>query len=271
MASVDSEWNPNTSQHLQVLSLPWPRPCPLLPRLRPSSAGLLDTPGTFLPQTSPLAIPQPERPALGLLLEIVELLFYPQLLPLPFSVPLLFSPPLHRQMCPEGAWRWLGVGWMARGWVGGHGRQWFSHGSSSTFCLWLTPKSCQVTPWFCFLLTEIWPELNQWNKRNSTDNRKPHRECLPETWSLCPPIPRACSVVSDSLWAYGLWPTRLLSAGFPRQEHWSGLPFPSPGDLPNSGIEPASPTSPPLAGRFFTTSATWVFVSLGLFGIISTA
>jgi len=37
---------------------------------------------------------------------------------------------------------------------------------------------------------------------------------------------------------------------FPKQEHWSGLPFPSPGDLPDPGIEPASPA---LAGRFFTT------------------
>ena len=40
---------------------------------------------------------------------------------------------------------------------------------------------------------------------------------------------------------------------FPRQEYWSGLPFPSPGDPPNPGIEPMSPVSPPLAGRFFTT------------------
>ena len=32
-----------------------------------------------------------------------------------------------------------------------------------------------------------------------------------------------------------------LSAGFSRQEYWSGLPFPSPGDLPNPGIEPQSP------------------------------
>ena len=32
-----------------------------------------------------------------------------------------------------------------------------------------------------------------------------------------------------------------LSVGFSRQEHWSGLPFPSPGDLPNPGIEPGSP------------------------------
>ena len=45
--------------------------------------------------------------------------------------------------------------------------------------------------------------------------------------------------------------------GFSRQEFWSGLPFPSPGDLPHPGIEPASLASPALAGRFFTTSATW--------------
>ena len=32
----------------------------------------------------------------------------------------------------------------------------------------------------------------------------------------------------------------LLSVGFPRQEYWSGLPFPPPGDLPNPGIKPGS-------------------------------
>ena len=37
------------------------------------------------------------------------------------------------------------------------------------------------------------------------------------------------------------------------QEYWTGLPFPTPGDLPNPGIEPASPMSPAFAGRFFTT------------------
>ena len=45
----------------------------------------------------------------------------------------------------------------------------------------------------------------------------------------------------------------LLSLRFSRQEYWSGLPFPSPGDLPNPGIELVSPTYPALAGRFFTT------------------
>ena len=43
-----------------------------------------------------------------------------------------------------------------------------------------------------------------------------------------------------------------LSMGFPRQQYWSELPFPSPGDLPNPGIKAASPESLALAGRFST-------------------
>ena len=56
-----------------------------------------------------------------------------------------------------------------------------------------------------------------------------------------------------------LWSVaRQLSMRFSRQEYWRELPFPSPGDLPNPGIEPKSLTSSPaLAGRFFTPSATW--------------
>ena len=45
-----------------------------------------------------------------------------------------------------------------------------------------------------------------------------------------------------------------LSMEFSRQEYWSGLPFPTPGDLPDPEIEPASLESPALAGRFFTTA-----------------
>ena len=41
-----------------------------------------------------------------------------------------------------------------------------------------------------------------------------------------------------------------LSTGFPGQGYWSGLPFPSPGDLPDPGIEPVSPA---FTGGFFTT------------------
>ena len=49
-----------------------------------------------------------------------------------------------------------------------------------------------------------------------------------------------------------------LSMEFSRQEYWGGLPFPPPGDLPDSGTEPASLTSPPLTGGFFTTGTTWL-------------
>ena len=60
-----------------------------------------------------------------------------------------------------------------------------------------------------------------------------------------------------------------LSMGFSRQEYWSGLPCPPPGDLPNLGMEPRSPAlqsrtlksaslkSGALAGRFFTSGAPW--------------
>ena len=54
-----------------------------------------------------------------------------------------------------------------------------------------------------------------------------------------------------------------LPLGFPRQEYWSSLPFPSPGDLPNSGIKP---TSPALAGGFFIAEPpgkpTEVYISI---------
>ena len=48
-----------------------------------------------------------------------------------------------------------------------------------------------------------------------------------------------------------------LSMGFSRQENWSGLSCPPPGDLPDPGIKPVSLMSPALAGRFFATGATW--------------
>ena len=51
-----------------------------------------------------------------------------------------------------------------------------------------------------------------------------------------------------------------LSMGFSRQEHCSVLPFPPPGDLPDPGTEPVSPTSPALAGGFFTTESPGKFL-----------
>ena len=58
----------------------------------------------------------------------------------------------------------------------------------------------------------------------------------------------AHSVVSDSATPWAVARQALLSMEFFKQEYWSGLPFPTPGDLPHLGIELLSPT---LADKFF--------------------
>ena len=55
--------------------------------------------------------------------------------------------------------------------------------------------------------------------------------------------------------------------GFSREEYWSGLPFPPPGDLPDPGIKPVFLASPALAGGFFTTSAPWEAMITGTYTI----
>ena len=64
------------------------------------------------------------------------------------------------------------------------------------------------------------------------------------------------SVVSDSMTTWTVACQTPLRMGFSRQEYWSGLPFPSPGDLPYPEIESVSPESSALADMFFT-QATW--------------
>ena len=64
-----------------------------------------------------------------------------------------------------------------------------------------------------------------------------------------------CSVVSDSANPGTVACQAPLSKEFSRQEYWSGLPFPTPGDLPDPGIAPVSFVSPALAGGFFTTKS----------------
>ena len=72
--------------------------------------------------------------------------------------------------------------------------------------------------------------------------------------SVCAPSPFSRVRLFETWWTVArLSP---LSMGFSRQEYWSGLPCPLPGDLPDPGIKPVPLVSPTVAGGFFTTSAT---------------
>ena len=71
---------------------------------------------------------------------------------------------------------------------------------------------------------------------------------LTKLLSLCCACGQSCLTLCDPMHCQVS-----LSMEFSRQEYWSGVPFPSPGDLPNSGIKPTSPAIPALAGGIFTT------------------
>ena len=98
-----------------------------------------------------------------------------------------------------------------------------------------------------------------------TQGSNQHLLCLLQ-WQACslplappgkPPSVQFCSVAQSCLTLVITWTVACqapLSMGFSRQEYWSGLSCPPPGDLPNLEFKP---TSPSLVGRFFTTSATW--------------
>ena len=78
----------------------------------------------------------------------------------------------------------------------------------------------------------------------------------------CCLIAKLCQTIGDT------WPVAQQaprSMGFPRQEYWRGLPFPSPGDLPHPGIEPESPA---LAGGFFTTESPGKLMLYGRFSLV---
>ena len=98
---------------------------------------------------------------------------------------------------------------------------------------------------FCYTDLHWWWELLrvllflEWARKHA---------CVFSPTQLCPTL---CNPINCSP------PQAPLSMGFSRQEYWSGLPFPPPGDLLNPGIEPASLASLALADRFFTTSTTW--------------
>ena len=77
--------------------------------------------------------------------------------------------------------------------------------------------------------------------------------CLPVSRTVRKQLLFGHSIVSNSVTPWTVACQVPLSMGFPRQEYWSVLPFPIPGDLPDPGVEPASPVSPALASGFFTT------------------
>ena len=96
---------------------------------------------------------------------------------------------------------------------------------------------------------------------NSKKNFKVFRTDLSSLFPYCFYFCGVCSPFVLSLSRVWLFATSWtvarqapLPMGFPRQEYWSRLPFPPPGDLPDPEVEP---TSAALAGGFFTTSTTW--------------
>ena len=75
---------------------------------------------------------------------------------------------------------------------------------------------------------------------------------MPLKFTLCT-LYFAVLVVADSATPWPVAHEAPRSMEFSRQEYWSGMPFPPPGDLPDPGIKPVSLRSPALAGGFFTT------------------
>ena len=115
----------------------------------------------------------------------------------------------------------------------------------------LGPKS-----WLChtgYVASE--PEfIHMKNNHNNTNLTKllggleliSYLKCLKQSVCACS-VSKLCPTLCNSM---DCSPPGLSDHGFPRQEYWHMLPFPPPGDLPYPGIEP---TSPALAGGFFTT------------------
>jgi len=85
-------------------------------------------------------------------------------------------------------------------------------------------------------------------------------EVCEDIQSACHCVHYAACVLShcSRLWLFAtLWTLAHkapLSMEFSRQEYWSGVPYPPPGDLPDPGVEPVTLASPALAGVFFTTA-----------------
>ena len=108
--------------------------------------------------------------------------------------------------------------------------------------LWATFWNTSISVWL--LMSEVhWPLFSLSHLAESVGV------------SHCCPLHTACVLHCVQVFAtpWTVAHQAPLSMGFPRQESWSGSPFPPPGDLPDPWIEPVSPVFPAVAGRFFTT------------------
>ena len=95
---------------------------------------------------------------------------------------------------------------------------------------------------------------NSQKSRNNTDAINWKMKCgISTQWNIVCVLSRVRFFAISRTVAHQAPP----SMGFPRQEYWSGLSFPTPGDLPDSQIQTVSLQSPAMAGRFFTIRATW--------------
>ena len=138
-------------------------------------------------------------------------------------------------------------------------------GTTLSLCLKPFKSQSTVLTDFQSLTTEGWemqcihiPTLSPETTGNvGDDSLAPSPDLISESFStLCSrKLPHAWVLsrvrLFATLWTIGYQVP--LSMEFSRQEYWSGLPFPTPGDLPHPGMDPAYPGSPALAGGFFTT------------------
>ena len=120
-----------------------------------------------------------------------------------------------------------------------------------------------ATPWVYLPVSWRWQHLpglplSQLFWRNTVTAKISTLEVLKGCLGgVCMSVCVSRSIVSDSAIPWTVAHQAPLSMGFPRQKYWSGIPCPPPGDLPNLGDQTCTSMSPALAGRFFTTSATW--------------
>ena len=104
--------------------------------------------------------------------------------------------------------------------------------------------------YYCYLISRL-PDVSP----AKTSYSGPAENCyLESATTVCAKSLQSCLSVSYPWTAVH---QALLSMGSSRQEYWSGLSCPPPGDLLDPGIKPKSLMCPALAGGFFTTSTPW--------------